>query len=420
MKRRSKGLAVSIFAALFAGAALGILLYEFAPAGFVRDTLLLDGVFRFAGSGFLRLMQMLVVPLVFFSLVCGASAIGDTKTLGRVGVKTICFYLLTTAIAICIALGAGELIRPGAGLDMSAVSPAEITIDPPASVVDTLLDIIPTNPIAALAQGDMLPTILFALLVGVILARLADRTETVYNFCRQANEIMMEMTDLVMRLAPAGVFCLMTRTFAETGWGASVHMAKYMLAVVLALAVQCLVVYMLMLRTMTGLSPRTFLRKFSPVMGFAFSTASSNAAIPLSIDALRSMGVSRRISSFTIPLGSSINMDGTTIMQGVAVVFIAQAYGLALTPMDYLIVIVTATLASIGTAGVPSVGLVTLSLVLTTIGLPVEGIGLIIGVDRLLDMLRTAVNVAGDAVCTTIVACQDGACNREQFNQPAR
>lgn len=415
MKQR-RSTAALIFAALIAGAAAGIVLNGFVPEGFVRDTLLTGGILRLIGSGFLRLMQMLVVPLVFFSIVCGASAIGDTRTLGRVGIKTLLFYLMTTAAAICAALAAGMLTGPGHGLDLSGIIPAELEIDPPAGIVDTLLGMIPENPVASLARGEMLPTIVFALLVGTLLARLADRTETVYNFCRQCNDIMLEMTRMVLRLAPVGVFCLMATTFAEAGWRASVHMAKYMLAVLLALTAQC-ALYMLLLVVLTGLSPRVFLRRFAPVMGFAFSACSSNAAIPFTIDTLREMGVSRRISSFTIPLGSTVNMDGTAIMQGVAVVFIAQAYGLSLSPVDCLTVVITATLASIGTAGVPSVGLVTLSIVLTAVGLPVEGIGLIIGVDRLLDMLRTAVNVTGDAVCTTIVACQDGACDREKFMQ---
>ena len=229
---------------------------------------------------------------------------------------------------------------------------------------------------------------------------------------------MMEMTMMVMSLAPIGVFCLIARTFSGMGFDAFQPLIKYMLAVMLALVVQCLGVYQILLKAFTGLNPIRFIKKFLPVMGFAFSTATSNATIPLSIDTLeRKMGVSRRISSFTIPLGATINMDGTSIMQGVAVVFIAQAYGIALTPMDYITVIATATLASIGTAGVPSVGLVTLSMVLTSVGLPIEGIGFIMGIDRILDMSRTAVNITGDAVCTTIVAHQNKALDKTVFAQ---
>ena len=263
----------------------------------------------------------------------------------------------------------------------------------------------------------MLQIILFALLVGVLLARLGDRAETLANFFSQGNDLMMEMTGVVMRFAPAGVFCLVARTFAGLGLEAFGAMLKYMGAVLLGLAFQCFAVYLGMLWGFTRLNPGQFLRKFLPVMGFAFSTASSNATIPLSIEALTGrLGVSRKISSFTIPLGATVNMDGTAIMQGVAVVFVAQAYGVPLTAADYLTVIATATLASVGTAGVPGVGLVTLSMVFLSVGLPAEGIGIVMGIDRILDMARTAVNVAGDAVCTAIVAHQEGAVDRERWN----
>ena len=266
----------------------------------------------------------------------------------------------------------------------------------------------------------MLQIIVFALIIGIILARLQDKVQLVTNFFQQGNDIMMEMTMMIMRLAPAGVFCLIAKTFAELGFSAMVPMFKYMAAVLLALLVQCLGVYQILLKLFTGLNPFRFIRKFAPVMGFAFSTATSNATIPLSIETLEEkVGVARRISSFTVPLGATINMDGTSIMQGVAVVFVAQAFGIALTPADYLTVIATATLASIGTAGVPSVGLVTLAMVFDSVGLPVAGIGLIMGIDRILDMARTAVNITGDAVCTTIVAHQDGALDKRVFDKKA-
>lgn len=223
---------------------------------------------------------------------------------------------------------------------------------------------------------------------------------------------------IVMKAASIGVFCLIATTFSNIGWDAFTPMLKYIFAVLTALAVQCLGTYMVMLKGFTRLSPRKFLKKFSPVMSFAFSTATSNATIPLSIETLKEkMGVSENISSFTIPLGATINMDGTSIMQGVAVVFISQAFGIELGLNEYLTVIMTATLASIGTAGVPAVGLVTLSMVLNSVGLPVEGIGIIMGIDRILDMTRTAVNITGDAICTTIVASQEGALDRDVFEQ---
>ncbi|WP_077609509.1 dicarboxylate/amino acid:cation symporter [Clostridium sp. Marseille-P2415] len=416
--KKKMGLTTAIFIGLLAGALTGILLHYFVPAGKLRDEVIIGGIFYVVGNGFLRLMQMLVVPLVFCSLVCGSMAMGDTKKLGKIGIKTLVLYLATTALAISIALLVANLIDPGIGLNMSSIETKEVSIAEKTSLPDTLLNIIPTNPLGALASGDMLPIILFALLVGVILAKLGESVETVGNFFSQFNDVMMQMTVMVMKLAPYGVFCLIAKTFSGIGYDAFLPLLKYMLSVLAALAIQCLVTYMAMLKGFTGLNPVRFLKKFLPVMGFAFSTATSNATIPMSIDTLhKKMGVSKRISSFTIPLGATINMDGTAIMQGVAVVFAAQAFGMNLTPADYMTVILTATLASVGTAGVPGVGLITLSMVFHSVGLPVEAIALIMGIDRILDMSRTAVNITGDAVCTTIVACQDNAVDKNVFHE---
>ena len=418
-EKKKLGLTTKIFISLIAGAIVGIALNMFAADVDFVQNVLVNGVFYVVGQGFIRLMQMLVVPLVFCSLICGATAIGDSKTLGKVGVKIIGFYIFTTMMAVAVALGIGLLIKPGMGLDMSQIQTAEVTASSDSvSFAETLLNIIPKNPIGALANGEMLQVIVFALIIGVILAKLQDKTQLVTNFFQQGNDIMMEMTMMVMGLAPIGVFCLISKTFAGLGFSAMVPMFKYMGAVLLALFIQCCGVYQILLALLTRLNPLRFLKKFAPVMGFAFSTATSNATIPMNIDTLEEkIGVNRRISSFTIPLGATINMDGTSIMQGVAVVFVAQAFGIQLTPADYLTVIATATLASIGTAGVPSVGLVTLAMVFDSVGLPVAGIGLIMGIDRILDMARTAVNITSDAVCTTIVAHQDGALDKSVFNK---
>lgn len=419
--KKKLGLTTVIFIALIAGAVTGTIINNFFMHIDVVNKVIVEGIFYVIGQGFISLMKMLVVPLVFCSIVCGAASIGDTKTLGKVGVRTIIFYICTTMLAVAVALSVASLINPGLGLDMSAVENVKTTIDSSAtntdlSLVDTILNIIPTNPIASLANGEMLQIIVFALIVGIILAKLKDKAQLVSNFFQQGNDIMMEMTMMIMKIAPIGVFCLVGRTFSELGFSAMVPMFKYMITVVLALAIQCYGVYMIMLRVFAGLNPFKFAKKFFPVQAFAFSTATSNATIPLNIDTLEEkVGVSRKISGFTIPLGATINMDGTSIMQGVAVVFVAQAFGIHLDPADYLTVIATATLASIGTAGVPSVGLVTLAMVFDSVGLPVSGIGLIIGIDRILDMLRTAVNITGDAVCTTIVAKQNKELDKEVF-----
>ena len=419
-EKKKISLTSKIFIALIVGAVTGMVLHYLVPDGNIKNDVIVEGVLYVLGQGFIRLMKMLVVPLVFCSLVCGSMAIGDTKKLGNVGGKTLAFYLVTTAVAVAVALGIGTLLRPGIGLDMSKiqVNASDIETMESASLAQTILNIIPDNPFKALANGEMLQVIVFALVVGVILAKLGERAEVVANFISQFNDIMMEMTMMVMSPAPIGVFSLIARTFANIGFSAFIPLAKYMIAVLIALAIQCFGVYQILLKVFTGLNPVRFIKKFFPVMAFAFSTATSNATIPLSIDTLhKKMGVSKKISSFTIPLGATINMDGTSIMQGVAVMFAAQAFGIHLTPMDYVTVIGTATLASIGTAGIPSVGLVTLTMVFNSVGLPVEAIGIIMGIDRILDMARTAVNITGDAVCTTIVACQNGAVDKEVFNK---
>ncbi|MBQ3051139.1 MAG: dicarboxylate/amino acid:cation symporter [Clostridia bacterium] len=415
--RKKMGLTSQIFIGLIGGLIVGIIFNLLIPSSYVRDTIFVEGIFYVIGQGFIRLMKMLVVPLVFCSLVTGSSSIGDTKTLGKVGGKTIVFYLCTTALAVTVAISVALLIRPGIGLDMSSIAGSEVTVAESTSAVDTILNIIPENPFASLAQGTMLQVILFALLVGILLAKMRERGSVIANFLTQANDLMMEMTNLVMKFAPIGVFCMIARTFANLGFDAFVPLLKYMGSVTTGLAVQLCIVYMLLLFLFTRLNPLRFLKKFFPVIAFAFSTSTSNATIPLNIETLEDkIGVDRRVSSFTIPLGATVNMDGTSIMQGVAVVFAAQAYGIDLGLSGYLTVIATATLASIGTAGIPSVGLVTLSMVFASVGIPVEAIALIMGVDRILDMMRTAVNITGDAVVTTIVAHQNKSLDKNVFN----
>lgn len=417
MNKKKLGLTSKIFLSLILGALVGIAFYYLVPDSRIKNDFFVNGIFYVIGNGFLRLMQMLVVPLVFGSLICGSMSMGDSKKIGKIGIKTLLFYLVTTALAITVALLIGKLLNPGYGLDMQSIQETETVVAEKMSFADTLLNFIPTNPISALAEGNMLQIILFAIIIGIILAKLGESAVTVSNFFSQFNDIMMQMTVLVMKVAPIGVFCLIARTFSGIGLDAILPLIKYALAVVIALGVQCFGVYMIFLKLFTGLNPITFIKKFLPVMGFAFSTATSNATIPMSIDTLsKKLGVSKRISSFTIPLGATINMDGTAIMQGVAVIFAAQAFHITLTPMDYLTVISTATLASIGTAGVPGVGLITLSMVFNSVGLPIEAIALIMGIDRILDMTRTAVNVTGDAVCTTIVAAKEKLVKKDIYN----
>ena len=397
------------------GLIFGLILNFYVTDPFIKDVVLMNNVFYLGGTGFIRLMKMLVVPLVFFSIVVGVASISDVRKIGKIGGTTILIYLITTAVAVTVALMIGMLIKPGLGLNMVDISQtANVTIN--QTIADTVLNIVPENPFNSLATGDMLPVIIFGLLVGIILAKLREETEVVNKFFTEGNTIMMEMTSIVMKFAPIGVFCLMAKTFGNLGFDAIIPLTKYVGCVLLGLAVQAFVVYPGLMVIFTRLNPIRFFKKFFSVMFFAFSSSTSNATIPLNIEKLHEMGVSRDVSSFTIPLGATINMDGTAIMQGVAVMFAAQAYGIDLGTSALITVIVTAVMASVGTAGVPSVGMVTLSMVFNSVGLPVAAIGVIFGIDHILDMFRTAVNVTGDAICTLIVSSKNNSFDRDVFN----
>lgn len=415
-KKKKIGLSQQIFISLIIGIVVGILIHYFMPEGHFRDDILIEGIFYTIGQIFIRLMQMLVVPLVFFSIADGCRNLGDTETLGKVGVRIVVFYICTTALAIFLSLVLANIINPGKGMNLSlGANEFEVDSGEEFSISKTILNFVPTNPIGALANGEMIQIIIFAVIVGLLIASMEDRLMTLGNVVTEMNDLMMGMTMWVMKLAPIGVFFLITRTFASLGYDVIISMLSYMATVLGGLAVQLILVYMLLLTVFTRVNPINFLKKFAPVMTFAFSTASSNATVPVNIKTLEEMGVDRKISSFTIPLGATINMDGTAIMQGVAVVFIANAYGIDLTLADFATVILTATIASVGTAGIPSVGLITLSMVLQSVGLPVEGIAMIMGIDRILDMARSAVNISGDAAGTIIVANSVGAFDKEKY-----
>ncbi|MDI9502178.1 MAG: dicarboxylate/amino acid:cation symporter [Tissierellia bacterium] len=415
-EKRTISLTQRIFIGLILGAVTGVLLHYLVPAGAIRDDFLIDGVFQFVGSGFMRLLQMLVVPLVFFSLATGALSMGDTASLGKIGVKTLLFYLFTTAAAIALALLLSNFIKPGENMDLQTVETVAVEIAEAPNLTDTLLNIIPTNPVAAMANGEMLQIILFALLVGIICAMMPEKLSLIARGLNEGNDLMMRMTGMVMLVAPFGVFALIARTFSQLGFETFLPMLAYMGSVSGALVLQVLLVYMPLLILLARVNPLTFFKKFAGPMTFAFSSASSGATIPLTLNAMDNMGVPRRVSAFTIPLGATVNMDGTAIMQGCAVVFISLAYGIPLGFGDFMTVILTATLASVGTAAVPGVGLITLAMVLRSVNLPVEGIAMILGIDRILDMARTAINITGDATVTMIMARQDGSLDLDQFN----
>lgn len=388
----------------------------FADNGFV-DAYIVNGLFEVGGQIFVASLKMLVVPLVFVSLVCGTSSLKDLSTLGRMGGKTLALYIATTAVAITLALTMGTVFQPGAGADLTAVGSFKSAEAP--SLGQVIIGMFPTNPISAMAEGKTLQVIVFAVLFGIAISAAGKPGERIASFFNDLNEVIMKLVAILMNLAPFGVFFLMAKLFTGLGLSAIINLAEYFVVLAGTLLLHGLVTYSLMLKGFTGLNPITFLRKMEDAVMFAFSTASSNATIPVTMEtAKHRMGVENRISSFTVPLGATVNMDGTAIMQGVATAFIAQAFNIDLTMGDYLMVIMTATLASIGTAGVPGVGLVMLAMVLNQVGLPLEGIALIMGVDRLLDMIRTAVNITGDSAVTIIVAKSEGALDEARFNDP--
>jgi Na+/H+-dicarboxylate symporter len=405
----------NIIIGMFLGFLIGGLLNFWNTNWFV-DQYIVGGAFFVGGSIFLALLKLLVVPLVFVSLVCGTTAMDDVRKLGRVGFKTLIFYLGTTAIAISIALTAAVIFQPGVGFALSTTEGFTPKEAPALSHV--IIDLFPTNPFKAMAEGNMLQIIVFSILFGVALIMSGKAGERVITVFNDLNEIIMKLVFILMEVAPYGVFCLIAKTFATEGFAAIKPLALYFFLVFGVLLFHALVTYSSLLKVFSGLNPIRFLRKIRTAQLFAFSTASSGATIPVTMEVVEHrVGVKNSIASFTIPLGATINMDGTAIMQGVATVFIAQAYGIEMTFVNYLMVIVTATLASIGTAGVPGVGLIMLAMVLNQVGLPVEGVALIIGVDRLLDMVRTAVNITGDAVVSCIVGKSEGQFDQSVFDQ---
>ncbi|MBG9720349.1 dicarboxylate/amino acid:cation symporter [Bacillus mycoides] len=402
----------AILIALFLGLVVGLTLNLAAPSIFEP---LNQYAFNPLGQLFIRLIKMLVVPVVFISIVLGAAGLGDPKQLGRIGLKSISFFLVTTAVAISIAVTFALIIKPGAGGNFKTDGLKYEGAKTETSFVDTLLNIVPDNPAKAMADGNMLQIIAFAALIGLGLAVLGKRVQGVHSLLEQGNELMMYLVNLVMKLAPIGTFGLLASSVGKMGLAGVAAMFKYMIVVMLVLIIHGVFVYGGLLKVLAKESIIRFFKHFGPVMAIGFSTSSSNASLPFAMKtAQEKLGVPKAISSFVQLLGATINMDGTAIMQGVATVFIAQVYGVELTLPQLAMVVLTAVLASIGTAGVPGVGLIMLTMVLNQVNLPVEGIALIIGIDRILDMSRTAVNISGDAICAMIVAKSEEKYNTDQ------
>lgn len=420
--KSTEGLTKKILIAMGLGAVVGMIFY-YLPSNDIFDAVeqfFIYGLLDLGGVVFISSLKMLVVPLVFVSLVGGVCSIGGSSRMGFITIKTLLFYLTTTAIAITIALVVAGIIDPGirgeGASDVEAMVGFVAKESP--GIWQVLKDLVPTNIFEAMASKDkMLQVIVFAILFGIGLSKVKDEAPQIMSFFEQIDKVVMQMVMLLMKMAPVGVFCLIGTMFAKSGLDNILPLAKYFFNVLLVLMIHVFFTYGLMLWLLTGLNPITFFKKMERLWVFGFSTASSNATLPVTLETVeKKLGVKSDIASFTVPLGATINMDGTAIMQGVATVFIAQYYAIDIGFNGYLMVVLTATLASIGTAGVPGVGLVMLAMVLTQVGLPIEGIALIIGVDRILDMVRTAVNITGDAAASVIIGKSEKMLDEDVFN----
>ncbi len=369
------------------------------------------GVAVFAAEIFTRMLQMIIVPLVFTSIVSGMFGVGTAENLGRLGIKTLLYYACTTTLAITTGMILVNLIQPGVGVDLGlAVEAPEISTEP-GGLLDVFRRMIPTNIIAAAAEGEMLPIIIFCVFFGIGIAQLppSSSRETLENVITGAFHVMMRVTHIVFLFAPIGIWGYLAKIMAETGFSALVPLGRYALTVVLGLGIHACVTMPLILFFLARVNPLTFAKHMSASLLTAFSTASSSVALPLTLECIESNArVSNRISSFVIPLGATVNMDGTALYQGVAVLFIAQAYGIPMNFASQFTILITALLASVGTAAVPMAGLVMMSIILKAVGLPLEGVGLVLAVDRVLDMLRTMINVWGDSCGTLLIGKWEG------------
>ena len=403
-----------ILLALLAGMVLGVLANRLGFSGFVAAYI------KPLGLLFIRLISMVVVPLVFASLLVGTASLNDIKKLGRIGAKTLLYFLCTTAIAVIIGLLLANILKPGAGLaedvraDLVKSSADQVdakigTSLKKPTVIDLLMNIVPSNPVEAFVEGRMLQIIFFALLTGICLMLISpERRAPVMSFFEGVNDLMIKMVHVIMLIAPYGVFALIAAVVADFGVGILFVLFKYSAVVIAGLILHTIVVYSSAMKIFTRQKVGAFFRGIRPAQLIAFSSSSSSATLPVTMECTeKNLGVSAKICSFVLPLGATINMDGTALYQGVAAVFIAQVYGIDLTIAQQLMIVLTATLASIGTPGTPAAGIITLAMVLKSINVPMEGIALILGPDRILDMCRTVVNVTGDASCAVVVAASE-------------
>ncbi len=404
-EKKKLSLIAKIGVGFIIGLILGFIIGPMAPnSPFIADIVI--PLLQLVGNIFLALLKMLIVPLVFSSLIMGASSIGDPKVLGRIGVKTVAFYLGTTVVAIAIGLVLGNIIQPGVGM---AIEGAKAAAKEPETVFNVILNIFPANPLKALVEGVMLQVIVFALFLGVAATLIGEKGRAFLEFNSSLAEVMFKVTAIVMKTAPYGIFALIAVTAAKYGPAVLAPFAKVIFAVYLGCFLQVVLVYSGLITGIVHKSPLWFLRGVREAMLAAFVTRTSAGVLPISMNNVQNnLGVSEDVSAFVLPLGATINMDGTAIYEGICALFVAQAFGIDLSFGAQLGILMTATLASIGTAGVPGAGLIMLSMVLVSAGLPIEGMALVAGIDAVLDMARTCVNVTGDMCVSTVIAKTEG------------
>jgi Na+/H+-dicarboxylate symporter len=373
-------------------------------------------VFNLGSAIFINLLKLLIVPLVFFSLVSGISSLTSMKSLGNITFKTIGLYLGTTAIAVSLSLIIGSIFKPGSGYS-SNIAPPE-NLPQGQGIYETILDIFPSNIIEAMANNQMLAVVFFSILFGLALNKTNHLTNNFSESFEKLNTVFMQLVLMIISFAPIGVFCLIGKFVITDGLDIFQEAFKYVLLLILVLVIHAFITYSFILKIFTNLNIFTFFAKMKDVAIFAFSTSSSAATIPVTLKTVQDdLGVNKNVSSFVVPVGATINMDGTAIMQGMATIFIAQMSGIDLTFFQYIQVVILAVVTSIGTAAVPSAGTITLVIILQQFGLPLEAIGIILAVDRVLDMLRTSVNVTGDAAVACIVANSEDLLDTNLFNK---
>ncbi len=403
-----------LYSMLF-GIFFGLALNVFIIPNELIETFLIENIFTTLATIFILLLKMIVLPLIFVSLISGIVSINDTSALGRIGLKTITLYILTTIVAISLALLSSTLVgydQQNLNLGTSLV----LNTDIPESK-NYILTFFPENFFASLADGNVIHVLVFAIFLGIAASLIKEEIKVYIDLIDDLNKILNKLVILIIKLTPIAVFCLLAKTFATQGIEVFIPLSKYFFLVIFVLMLHFTITYSILLQLFTSLNLKRFYNKIKSILIFTFSTASSNASIPFTLNAvINKFGVKKSVASFSIPLGATINMDGTAIMQGCATYFLATFYGIDLSLNDYITIIITATLASIGTAGIPSAGILMLSIILTEIGIPLEGITLLLGVDRLLDMIRTSVNVTGDTCITCIVAKSENMLDEKKYN----